>query len=73
MVSGAFARFDHDHWFEALDGGATRMLDVFDFDAPLGLLGRAASRLFLTRYMRRFLVTRNAELQRVAESRLFNS
>lgn len=67
MVRGAFARFDHDHFFEATATG-TLVRDVFDFDAPLGVLGRAAERLFLTAYMRRFLVERNEDLKRLAES-----
>jgi hypothetical protein len=44
------------------------MRDVFDYAAPLGPLGWVAERLFLTRYMRRFLEERNRELKAVAES-----
>ena len=57
MVAGAFRRFDHDHIFEASENG-TRMVDRFDFDAPLGILGRLAERLFLASYMQRFLEQR---------------
>jgi ligand-binding SRPBCC domain-containing protein len=67
QVRGAFRRFDHDHFF-AREGDATVLRDVFDYDAPLGLLGRAAERIFLTAYMRRFLVERNRVLRVVAES-----
>ena len=67
MVSGAFRRFDHDHFFE-VHGTRVLMRDVFDFDAPLWVLGHLANALFLTRYMRRFLVQRNAVIQSVAES-----
>jgi ligand-binding SRPBCC domain-containing protein len=67
MVSGAFRRFDHDHWFDAVEGG-TRVREVFDFDAPLGPLGQVADALFLARYMRRFLETRLAVVKEVAES-----
>ncbi len=66
MVRGAFARFDHDHHFEPGPGGMTRCLDVFDFDAPLGPLGRVAERLFLERYMRRFLEERLRILEEIA-------
>ena len=68
MVSGAFRRFDHDHVFEPDGHGGTVMRDVFDFDAPLGVLGRIAEAAFLTRYMRRLLEERNAVLRRIAES-----
>ena len=67
LVRGAFARFDHDHIFEPTPAG-TRMIDVFDYTAPLGLLGRLAEALFLDRYMRRLLVERGAGVKRVAES-----
>jgi hypothetical protein len=39
MVRGAFARFDHDHFFNSHDGESTEMRDVFDFNSPLGPLG----------------------------------
>ncbi|HET6232626.1 MAG TPA: SRPBCC family protein [Longimicrobiaceae bacterium] len=67
MVRGAFARFDHDHWFEP-SGGGTLMRETFDYAAPLGPLGRLAERIFLTRYMRAFLTGRAATIKRVAES-----
>jgi ligand-binding SRPBCC domain-containing protein len=68
MVRGVFRRVDHDHYFQPAPGGGTVMRDVFDFQAPLGWLGRLAEWLFLTRYMRRFLAVRNAEIKAVAES-----
>jgi ligand-binding SRPBCC domain-containing protein len=68
MVRGAFARFDHDHWFEEDDDGKTTIArDVFDFDAPLGPLGTIADRLFLRRYMTRFLEVRMNVLKSMAE------
>jgi hypothetical protein len=44
------------------------MRDVFDYAAPLGPLGRIAERLFLTRYMRRFLEERCRVIKEAAES-----
>lgn len=67
MVTGAFRRFDHDHFFEA-KGDATEMRDVFDFESPLGPLGRIADALVLTRYLRGFLERRNEVIKRAAES-----
>jgi ligand-binding SRPBCC domain-containing protein len=67
MVRGAFRRFDHDHFFEAR-GEGTEMRDVFDFESPLGPLGRLVDALVLERYMRWFLERRNEEIKRVAES-----
>jgi ligand-binding SRPBCC domain-containing protein len=67
MVRGAFARFDHDHYFEPTNGN-TLLRDVFDYRAPLGPLGWLAERLFLSAYMRRFLSIRMRELKVLAES-----
>jgi ligand-binding SRPBCC domain-containing protein len=67
LVRGAFARFDHDHYFEPHDGG-TRMIDVFDYAAPGGFLGRLVERLILGGYMRRLLVERGLVIKAVAES-----
>jgi len=68
QVSGAFKRFRHEHRFEALDRAATRVTDVFDFEAPLGPLGSLACTLFLTAYMRRLLARHAANLKAAAES-----
>ena len=57
----------HDHYFEPADAG-TRMIDVFEFTAPLGWLGTIAERVVLTRYMRRLLEQRNEVLREMAES-----
>ncbi len=67
MVRGAFHRFDHDHFF-ASQGEITLMRDVFDFQSPFGILGRGVDRLFLTDYMRRFLLTRCTLIKAVAET-----
>jgi ligand-binding SRPBCC domain-containing protein len=68
MVAGAFRSFVHDHHFEEIPGG-TRMTDVFEYIAPLGVLGRLADGLFLMRYMRCLLEERNAVIKGLAENR----
>jgi ligand-binding SRPBCC domain-containing protein len=67
LVRGAFHRFDHDHFF-LQRGEMTIMRDVFDFQSPLGILGRIADYLVLTRYLRHFLITRNAAIKEAAET-----
>lgn len=66
MVRGPFASFKHVHRFLAEDA-VTRMIDEFDYRAPLGLLGRIADFIFLERYMRRLLETRARALKDMAE------
>ncbi len=66
MLDGAFASMVHCHEFEATASG-TRMHDRFSYRAPIWGLGRMAEILFLTGYMRRFLVRRNLQLKEMAE------
>ena len=70
MISGAFASMSHKHRFIDKDDG-TQMVDEFEFKAPLGILGKIAEYIFLTRYMRSFLIARNQELKEMAETDLW--
>lgn len=65
QVKGPFKLFRHEHLFEPVASG-TRLVDHVEFEAPLGVLGRAAERLVLARYLRRLIEVRNAFL--VAEA-----
>ena len=67
MLKGAFKSMSHIHKFEEL-GDETVMTDIFEYESPLGFLGKIADVLFLKNYMTKFLTTRNQEIQKVAES-----
>ena len=54
MIQGAFKSMHHEHLFKE-NGNTTIMQDYFEFEAPLGILGRFAEKLFLTAYMKKFL------------------
>lgn len=66
MQRGAFRSFVHDHFFEAT-GEITTMTDVLAFSAPLGILGRIAEKLVLTRYLERLLASRGAAIKEAVE------
>ncbi len=66
MVKGVFKRFKHEHEFERIHGG-TLMTDIFDYTAPLGVLGKIADFLFLKKYMGHFLQKRNGVIKKLAE------
>ena len=66
MQRGAFKSFVHDHFFESA-GDVTTMTDVLAFSAPLGILGRIAEKLVLTRYLERLLASRGAAIREEAE------
>ena len=67
MLRGAFQSMEHHHHFDVVRDG-TNMRDVFSFQSPLGILGRIADRLFLSRYMRTLLIGRNRAIKATAES-----
>jgi ligand-binding SRPBCC domain-containing protein len=67
MISGAFKSMVHDHEFDEHPAG-TLMSDRFEFKSPLGILGGIVDWIFLTSYMRRFIVRRNEVLKQVSES-----
>ncbi len=69
MVAGIFQELHHTHTFIPQPHG-TLMFDVFTFRAPLGVLGRLAEALFLTRSMKGLLLSRNRYLKQVAESEM---
>lgn len=67
MVTGAFRRFEHDHYFAPMQDGGTLMRDVLLFAAPLGPVGWVAEVLLLRSYLKQFLIRRNALICRTAQ------
>lgn len=69
MVKGPFASLRHVHEFSE-DGSVTVMRDTLTWRSPLGVLGILADRLFVTKHMRDFMITKQAELKAYAEAML---
>jgi len=67
MVSGDFRSMRHEHHFKTVENG-TLLIDLFDFEAPYGNLGKLFSKLYLTKYLRRLLEQRNNVIREYAES-----
>ena len=65
MVEGFFRELRHMHWFSPLENG-TLMTDHLTWRAPLG---RLMDLIFMTRHMRWFVATKQANLKRIAEVR----
>jgi ligand-binding SRPBCC domain-containing protein len=68
MVSGAFASLRHIHEFSG-EGGLTVMTDILIWRSPFGILGRCADS-FVGPHLRSFLLRRNRDLKRIAESQI---
>lgn len=66
LVTGAFHSFTHTHTFIESNTG-TIMTDIFEYEAPFGIIGHVADTLFLEKYMRNFIGSRAKELKKMAE------
>ena len=67
MQQGDFKKLKHEHHFKAVDNG-TIMIDIFEFESPYSSIGRFFNRLYLTRYLRKILEQRNAQIKEYAET-----
>ncbi len=68
MVYGTFKRLRHSHEFESI-GEVTTMRDILEWQAPIGVVGRIADRLFLRRHMLWFVSRKQNALKQIAEQR----
>lgn len=66
MQKGAFKSMKHQHIFKTQDN-QTVMIDRFEFQSPLGIIGKIFDALFLKNYMKKFLLERNSLLKINAE------
>jgi ligand-binding SRPBCC domain-containing protein len=68
MTAGDFKSFKHQHHFKPTNNG-TIMIDVLDFKAPYGIIGRLFTRLYLKQYLRQLLQKRNEVIKEYAETK----
>ncbi|MEU0560998.1 SRPBCC family protein [Dactylosporangium sp. NPDC006015] len=68
QVRGPFRALRHEHLFDDLGGGRTRMTDRMAVSAPLGPVGFLVTRVLLAPYLRRLLQQRAAHVKRLAEA-----
>jgi ligand-binding SRPBCC domain-containing protein len=65
MTKGPFKKLHHQHLFKTM-GTQTEITDIFQFNAPFGILGWLVEKLFLKSYMERLLMERNEVIKRKA-------
>jgi len=68
QIQGIFKYMRHQHFFEEINDDMVRITDVFEFEAPFGVIGKIFNRLVLTNYMTKFLRNRNKVIKEYAES-----
>jgi len=66
MIKGPFKKLHHRHQFKFIDT-QTEMTDIFEFQAPFGLLGWLAEKIFLKNYMLKLIEKRNKVIKFQAE------
>jgi ligand-binding SRPBCC domain-containing protein len=69
MLVGPFPSWRHEHRFEDLGDGSTRLTDHVIYRLPFGTLGRVADRLAVHRLMDRTFAFRQARTRELLESR----
>ncbi len=67
LVNGDFKEMKHEHHFKPIKNG-TLMIDLFSFESPYGSIGKLANYIFLKRYLRKLLETRNLAIKEYAET-----
>lgn len=67
MSKGIFKKLRHEHHFKSLDGN-TIMTDIFEFESPLGIVGKIFNKLMLTNYLKKFIKSRNLIIKEYAET-----
>ena len=63
QTDGPFKHFVHDHYFEDLGNGMTRMRDVIEFASPYAALGRVVDRAYLTSYLKKLITQRGLTIK----------
>jgi len=67
MVKGDFKAMKHVHHFKPCENG-TIMIDLVEFEAPYGSMGKFFNKIYLTSYLKKLIEQRNKTLKEVAES-----
>jgi ligand-binding SRPBCC domain-containing protein len=68
QTDGPFKAFVHDHFFEDLGDGVTRMTDQINFASPFGLLGHAIDRIVMRKYLQKLIRQRVFTIKTFLES-----
>jgi len=66
---GPFALWHHQHWFREIAEGKTEMTDILHYQAPLGVLGTIADRLFVRRQVEGIFTAREDAIKRLFPKR----
>lgn len=66
QAEGDFKLLKHEHHFKPCDNG-TIMIDIINFESPYGAVGKGFNKVYLTRYLKKLIESRNAVIKKFAE------
>jgi ligand-binding SRPBCC domain-containing protein len=67
QIKGPFKKLKHLHTFQQMDGH-TVMTDYFEFESPLGFIGKLTDKLVMKTYLKNLLIKRNNIIRKTAEN-----
>lgn len=67
QIEGDFKQLKHEHYFKPCENG-TIMIDLIEYEAPYGVIGKFVNTVYLRRYMKRLIEQRNKCIKEFAES-----
>jgi ligand-binding SRPBCC domain-containing protein len=70
QLDGPFKKLKHRHIFQHISDSCTLMADEFEFESPLGFIGRLTDKLILKKYLTKLLLKRNATIKQTAEENM---
>jgi ligand-binding SRPBCC domain-containing protein len=68
QVKGPFAKWRHEHRFEALPNGNTLLRDTIEYEPPFWIFGKIADALFIRRQLNAMFAYRHTATKRALES-----
>lgn len=63
QLVGPFALWHHQHHFRAIDENHTEMTDILHYQAPLGILGTIADKLFVHNQVKQIFAHREVSMR----------
>lgn len=67
QLKGHFKCFKHEHIFETLENGTTKMTDILHYETPYGIGGKIFDYLLLKNHLTQFILFRNNALKNLSE------
>jgi ligand-binding SRPBCC domain-containing protein len=68
QLKGHFKSFRHQHIFETLENGTTKMTDILEYETPYRIFGKIFDTFLLKKHLIQFIQFRNIYLKKLSEN-----